>query len=127
VGGPHRFGRRIFHSAHHSEYILSGKTAEIVAAPVSRHKFFDQRRIPADVFEPVWQMWGAVEVAADADVVDACRVAGVLDMVGDIAYGRARFRMLEEPRRHRILRASGRPPRCTLGQTVIVSLFGRCI
>jgi hypothetical protein len=66
-----------------------------VPVPSPVEKFGGQRGIAADILQPVGQVVGAVEVPADADVLDAGHRPHVLDVVGHLGEGRSRAWMAD--------------------------------
>ena len=67
----------------------------LVPAPSPVEKFGGQRGMAADILQPVGQVVGAVEVPADADVLDAGHRPHVLDVVGHLGEGRSRAWMAD--------------------------------
>jgi hypothetical protein len=65
--------------------VAAGEGAAVRLRPAAAHQFGEQGRIGADVLQALGDFCGAVEVTADADVLDPCDGSNVLDVVGDLA------------------------------------------
>ena len=80
-----------------AEQIGTGDLLEIARRVAPAKELGEKSRIGRDVFEPLRYGGDAVEVSADADVVDPGDVAQVVDVIGDIRESCVRTRVLTLP------------------------------
>src|SRR6516162_1328365 len=76
-------------AAHHPQHVAARQPRAVVLAPAAVQQFREQGRVAGHVAEAFGQVSGAVEVAADPDVVHARDPAHVLDVVGHLGECRA--------------------------------------
>src|SRR5690606_34983087 len=75
-----------------AQEVLAGELFELVVGPAAADELGEEVWIARDVLEADRDGGHAVEVAAEADVVDAGDRPDVLDVIGDLSEGRARER-----------------------------------
>ena len=82
-----------------AQHVAARELLEVGVAPAAPRQLGEECRILRDVLEPDDGLGDAVEVAADADVIDARDLAHVLDRVRDVGDRRRRPRMRRAPGR----------------------------
>ena len=81
----------------HAQDVAARELGAIRPAPASVDELGEQRRVARHVAEAIWQIARPVEVAADADMVNAGHIPDVLDVIGDVRDGRGRHRVGAHP------------------------------
>jgi len=84
-------------TAEHAQQVFAGELAQIGIAPATPNELGEERRVLGYIFQPLHQVLvrlSAVEVGANADVVDPRDFADVLDVVRDVFYRGAWCRTL---------------------------------
>jgi hypothetical protein len=93
--------------AHHAQDVEAENLLDIALRVAALEQFRGQQRILRHVIELLHDLRDAVEVAADADVIDARDFADVIDMIGDVCDARARRRIGRRPLVHAGLDSRG--------------------
>src|SRR6187399_1886405 len=77
--------RYLFRLAEHAEHVLAEDLADVGVAVPALEELGGQQRVRRHVVEILDRLGDAVEVAADADVLDPGDLLDVIDVVGDVS------------------------------------------
>src|SRR5438105_8256294 len=80
-GAPLQPGGHGLRLAHHAQHVRAGEAREVAIGPAPANELGKQVRVAGDVAQTIGLEVGAVEVAAQPDVVDSGRARDVLDVV----------------------------------------------